>query len=402
MVVCKARYSSISAGQRTVDDRIHFLCGRIILSFFKTLLPLIFLFQALCFLMPVPAQAGGQAAITMTITPPLTDTYIDQVNQNSNYGSSAIMQINPKQNYLKRSLIRFDLSTIPMGSDVQTAKLYIYIESVPPYGAYSLYNLTSDWSESAVTWLSRDGIHNWSSPGGDFSSSNAGTAATPSAPGWMLWWVNKAVQGWITDGQANYGWCIKDKREREKNNYSGSLATKESLSPNKPYLQITYAAKTWESYDNFGRTTVSDTFRNSDQSTVYMKGSGFIPGHQYKIAYYDANTDGGGHLVKVDSGTLALANAAGALNNSFCHFPDYPGAIPGMWHTVVFYNGANSAPGTYHEATASSNRIADDSFFVTAGAIPEFSSILGAIGVCGACGITYIFMRKKRCLCGSN
>lgn len=184
------------------------------------------------------------------------------------------------------------------------------------------------------------------------------------------------------------------------------------------------AARQWKSYEDPARNKPCNNFKNAEQSTVYMKGTGFKKNHQYLIAYFDAR----GRLVKIDTGTLAKSDGYGVLDESFCRFPDYPRAKPGQWHAIVYnavpaaqseidsVNGNEEtsdeelsdeelgelegldASGSISKNGKIKDIVAIDKFHVAEGAIPEFSSVLGAVAICGACGLTYIFLRRKRCL----
>ena len=147
---------------------------------------------------------------------------------------------------------------------------------------------------------------------------------------------------------------------------------------------------TWESYKNASRTQVCHCFDQSSQ-TVYMKGTGFNhnSNREYKIAYYDGKKK----LVQTD--TFKPNN--GVLDQSWCSFPVHKSAQPGTWHAVIFHGAGYNAPQNLDDVNR--GQILKDCMFEVCGnAIPELSSIVGAIGLSGFCGLTYIFLRKKRCL----
>ncbi|MHB1041664.1 MAG: hypothetical protein ACYC0Q_02370 [Eubacteriales bacterium] len=134
-----------------------------------------------------------------------------------------------------------------------------------------------------------------------------------------------------------------------------------------------HAVITLESYSDKAHTIQNDMFDTNDEGTVYIYGSGFMPRKQYTITYYD----GEGNKVVSYHGFKTDKN--GSLS-SFCRFGDFPRAKEGTWHTTVkMYNKQYT-----------------DTFYVAQAAIPELSSVLGAIGLSGFCGLTYYLFRRRR------
>ena len=106
-----------------------------------------------------------------------------------------------------------------------------------------------------------------------------------------------------------------------------------------------------------------------------MKGTGFAAGN-YKVRYYDAGA--------VQLGTEAGITVSGdGILQSLMACNTNPSAPAGTWHAKVFDD-------------AGTTLIADDTFAVTASAIPEFPTVIAAIGVAGLCFGIYFWMRKRR------
>lgn len=134
-----------------------------------------------------------------------------------------------------------------------------------------------------------------------------------------------------------------------------------------------HAVITLESYSDKAHTIQNDMFDTKDEGTVYIYGSGFMPRKQYTITYYDGEDN------KVVSYHGFKTDKNGNLS-SFCRFGDFPRAKEGTWHTTVkMYNKQYT-----------------DTFYVAQAAIPELSSVLGAIGLSGFCGLTYYLFRRRR------
>lgn len=102
-------------------------------------------------------------------------------------------------------LIRFDLSSIPAGTSVVSAKLYLYYfyywDNDPAGRSLTAHLITSDWNENTVNWNI--------APGYDTVSS--ASAIVPSSTGrWMSWDVTIDLQKFVNGEKTNFGWQIMD------------------------------------------------------------------------------------------------------------------------------------------------------------------------------------------------
>jgi len=149
--------------------------------------------------------------------------------------------------------------------------------------------------------------------------------------------------------------------------------------------------ESWESYNDAAHNNPDDTF-SGDEDTVYMHGTGFMALYGYKIAYYEADTDGEGEDTAGKIETDDVDSDADGNLSSNCVFTSYPAADPGTWHAIVC-NSSKSPPSTYNSSW--SETIADDSFTVEESAIPEFPTVVAAIAVCMLCAVAYMVMRWK-------
>ena len=117
-----------------------------------------------------------------------------------------------------------------------------------------------------------------------------------------------------------------------------------------------------------------------------MYGENFDASTAYHVGYYDGNN------AKILSDAVN-STSSGELSSQ-CYFPTYQGtAQPGTWHAVV-YKDPTSPPETY--TADDPNSVVEDSFDVTAAAIPEFPTAITAIAVAGMCFGIYYWMRKRR------
>ncbi|MBA7680482.1 hypothetical protein ES703_88798 [subsurface metagenome] len=171
------------------------------------------------------------------------------------------------------------------------------------------------------------------------------------------------------------------------------------------YIQVTITfTPAWDSYSDTGRLSQEDTFSGAT-NVVYMKGTGFWSNatlQTYNVSYYDGGgakvtTDAGITLVNVVSDRGDLGNTSDPYAPTYT-FTDNPTADPGTWHIVVQPSGAQTFDTSYAIVSADPDTydlIADDTCTVDASAIPEFSTVISAIGVAGLCFGIYWWMRKK-------
>ncbi len=143
------------------------------------------------------------------------DSYIDQ--SSANYGGSSRMTIcgYGDGNY-QRGLVQFDLSTIPAGTNVSKATLWLYAynqaQCKGSTGFYGVYPLTTSWTAGGTNWTNAASGVAWTTPGGDFlPDPDAQAAKQPAAsvPTWYSWDVTNRVQQWMAGSSTNYGWMVK-------------------------------------------------------------------------------------------------------------------------------------------------------------------------------------------------
>lgn len=351
--------------------------------------------------MPATTHAGGKQPITRTFQPSAMDSWLNQRRPNTNYGSDSTMIVRSYQTGAVgrngRSVVQFDISQIPQGSTVSSATLSLYASAVPARTrTYYAHRITTSWDEGTVTWNTP-----WKTPGGDYAASPI-SATTPSTPDWMKWDVTKDVEAFIAGTYPNYGWLIKDDHEGDKPSYETTFYTKEEATETlRPKLVVTFTAP-WDSYSDSLRNTVCDNFTNGT-NVVYMKGTGFLDSTQtYNVSYYDGvgtkiATDASIRLINVSGGRGQLGDTSSPYEPTYT-FSDNPGAEPGTWHAVVQPSGATSFPSNYSTLSASPDTyslIADDTFTVDKSAIPEFATVMAAIGVAGLCFGIYWWMRRR-------
>lgn len=145
--------------------------------------------------------AGGAGVQTFY---PSDDTYISQHDPDMNPGPRLFLRTRGLTSWRLDVLTKFDLSGIPAGTDVSSAKLRLYYyehQDGNPIGhPLKLYRITSAWDEDTVTWNTCP-----------FDDPTVIDTVTIPSPGvWLEWDVTGEVQAFV-DGQAsNFGWRLID------------------------------------------------------------------------------------------------------------------------------------------------------------------------------------------------
>lgn len=137
----------------------------------------------------------------------------------------------------------------------------------------------------------------------------------------------------------------------------------------------------WRTYKDSGYADDEDVFNEYvTEHTVYVSGTGFPnSGIDYTIVFWDAL----GVNVQADT------PQAGPDISSLYTFKVAPDDPAGTWYVSAY---VGTAPASHSDAT---NLKADYAFKATTTAIPEFSTVMGAIGVAGLCCGMYFWMRKR-------
>jgi len=178
---------------------------------------------------------GGTYAIQPVIEPTLTlfptaDTYIDEANPGTNNGSALTIDLNRQPGNRRRTIMNFNVSSIPASAKVAYARLYLN-QSTSKTDVAAVYRINANWTETGATWT-------------NMNANFDGTTAYPTggiipASGWNMWDVTSLVQSWVNGTFTNQGLMIKVLTE------SGGAAIHNYNSNNaaslKPYLEIVYS-----------------------------------------------------------------------------------------------------------------------------------------------------------------
>jgi len=135
-----------------------------------------------------PALASAQQTVLTA------DTQINSAAATTNYGASSTLQIGGGYS----TLLKFDLASfLPAGttaSQVLGARLVIFPDKVTTAGNFSVYQVTSAWSENSVTYATRPTVS-----AAPFVTSSA------TANNFNELIATGLVQAWVTTPASNFG-----------------------------------------------------------------------------------------------------------------------------------------------------------------------------------------------------
>jgi hypothetical protein len=176
-------------------------------------------------------------AYSETRQPSQNDSYVDQQNPNTNYGTSTEIDVQARNNRARRAFVRFNITGIPSNAVVTSANISLY-----KYGGstssrtYNAYRVTANWAESTVTWNNQPGVA--ASPSSSTTVSSTGV--------WYVWNVTNDTQNIINGTYTNYGWRISDSSEGGGGTITSQFYSKEYMinTSRRPKLDISYIVDT--------------------------------------------------------------------------------------------------------------------------------------------------------------
>lgn len=166
------------------------------------------------------------------------DTYIAQASPDSPLGSATTLQVSKTGggDGNVRSLIEFDLGTIPNNVTINSASLLLQsVESLDNFGI-ELFSVVNPWELDAggtgATWNQRTNGVVWDSAGADYDAE----AIAYSEPGLFYSWdVTQLLDDWLTGARANQGILLGSSLPG-----NGTVTFHSSESGTAPTLEIDY------------------------------------------------------------------------------------------------------------------------------------------------------------------
>ena len=158
------------------------------------------------------------------------DSSVSTGSPTTNSGTSTAMTVGSFFLNNQRSLVRFDVSSIPASFTVQSATLTLCATTTPAVSrTYNVTRVTASWVETTITWNNQPAV------------AGSATDTVSSALGCLTWTVTDDVQTWVNGTTAN-GWRISDSEDGSGTNYTSDFRTREDTAEptETPSLKVTY------------------------------------------------------------------------------------------------------------------------------------------------------------------
>ncbi|HYP26616.1 MAG TPA: DNRLRE domain-containing protein [Blastocatellia bacterium] len=203
------------------------------------------------------ADAGSITACNMTMALPeqivfqqglngysgVTDTWINLYDPDVNFNGETKLLVLGTEDI--KSLVRFDLSSIPAGARITSATLSLYNyghENSANGGAVNVHRASKVWVESQATWNVYSAGNSWAAAGmqagSDYATSPMSSITINTAINvWRNFDVTGLVQGWV-NGTTNNGFVVRSPAGGVKPRfYSSGYSVDASL---RPKLSVNY------------------------------------------------------------------------------------------------------------------------------------------------------------------
>jgi hypothetical protein len=181
-------------------------------------------------------KARGEQEKVEAVFQASADTYADQENPDSSHGASEVLKVRSLGSKNARTYIFFDISTIPPGATVLSAKLNLYLLNPPASDrTYLCCRLDAAWNEGLLTWNKRP--HS--------VSTYAASSTLSTSSGWVVWDVTAQVQkflnGIVGYEWDNFGWEVFDSSEDSSVAQEAVFSSKEfSEQDKRPFLIVNF------------------------------------------------------------------------------------------------------------------------------------------------------------------
>ncbi len=286
--------------------------------------PKLTIFLRLLLVMPLVFPGSVVRADEVQTLTAVADARLDQTNPNTNAGTVGALQIKSLTGDNRRGVFRFDLSPIPSTAAVKTSIFKVVMRTAPPTSRnHSVHLVTGSpqWTETGVTWNSRDGATNWTLPGGDFNATAADTQATGTAAPITISWMVRSdgtvaniPQGWLDGSVLNRGLLLKDQTENAASQQQAVYAPREDTANPDPMLEVRFLRDVILSAPSLGisEVTWSWTFPSGSTSSNY-DGTLFVKKTGSGASFVFSPTDGATYAVGNDLGngeSVAINTAA--------------------------------------------------------------------------------------------
>ncbi|MCX6748915.1 MAG: DNRLRE domain-containing protein [Candidatus Pacearchaeota archaeon] len=167
------------------------------------------------------------------------DTYIKQ-SLDTNYGEDTVLKIGKTSSGEDlRSLLQFDISSIPSDYTILSAVLELYSSTIPIKNiTLKAYRITTSWNELETGWNNAASLQPWSTAGADYEELASQIEILNDSSRWYNLTITNLVRGWVNSSYSNFG-LILIASDATSGNYT---YLDSSSGTNSPILTIDYTA----------------------------------------------------------------------------------------------------------------------------------------------------------------
>lgn len=165
----------------------------------------------------------------------------------TNYSTQTYVYIISYTGYTRRAYFAFDISSLPAGATISDATLSLYwyftTAGTPTGRQIDVFKITrNDWVEAQQTWNNYKSGSAWTTPGGDYVTTNpvGATTTIPANFGWINWDIKAITEDAVTntvDVNVVAKMNIENEGDHEIMIYSKEYTTDTTK---RPYIEITY------------------------------------------------------------------------------------------------------------------------------------------------------------------
>ena len=178
------------------------------------------------------------------------DAYLISNTPNSNTGTSTDLLTGTLflggNSIYYRSLLRFDLSSIPSGVSAATltlTKAGSVLDSPPQ--TFACYRLTQTaWTETGVTWNRYDGTNTWTSAGGDYTTALGHELVISSTAAMLAFSIPQLCADAVANRNGLLNVIVTGPQTEGVSNYCNCASSDHATSSLRPLLEVTYAVHT--------------------------------------------------------------------------------------------------------------------------------------------------------------
>lgn len=200
------------------------------------------------------------------------DTYLYEFQPTFNFGNSLNLKVSAVTGKSTQSLLRFNLSSIPAGYSITSAKLELYVNNAAVDSTtVSIHRVTKDWGEANANWTEANPGNAWTSSGGDFDSTIITSGVTSASIGWSSWDITSLVSNWVNNVSPNYGLMLRTTETGKSTQFSSTDA---GLPANRPKLTINYTCECGQVCA--AAPTCNGTFRDEFDSRDFTGSNGTL------------------------------------------------------------------------------------------------------------------------------